>query len=96
MDDDFGYSYGRKKNDDPNDPHNLKRYVETHGYYPGALREIQQGQKSSCWMWYIFPTPPWIVNGQERGSGTNAYYSLRTDEQAKAYLEWNRDGVNFR
>ena len=26
-------------------------------------------------------TPPWIVNGEERGSYTNRHYSIRTDEQ---------------
>lgn len=88
------------------------RYVRhQRGCYNEALREIKAGQKCSCWMWYVFafiqisflvtlryvfPTPPFIVNGIERGSFMNQEYSLRTDEQALAYLEFEADGVNLR
>jgi len=88
-------SYSKKQS---NDKHNLyDRFVRSQiGCFPEALREIKQGSKSSCWMWFIFPTPPWIVNGLERGSFTNQEYSLRTDKQAEAYLEFEADGVNLR
>ena len=70
------------------DPHDLhERFVSTHkSHFPSALQEIKNGRKCSCWSWYILPTAPWIVNGIERGSWTNREYSLRTDEQARAYL----------
>jgi uncharacterized protein (DUF1810 family) len=47
-------------------------------------------------MWYVYPTPPFIVNGVERGSWTNQRYALRSDQQAIAYLEFESDGVNLR
>lgn len=82
----------------PEDPHELvSRFIWTHQqHFDEALEELKRGHKCSCWMWYIFPTPPWIVNGEERGSYQNARYSLRTDEQAKAYLSFIHAGVNLR
>merc|ERR1719266_255816 len=79
------------------DPHNLKRFTRTHAkYYHQAYSEIQAGKKRSCWSWYIFPTPPWIVNGQERGSFMNRKYCLRTDAQAVAFLTFRADGQDLR
>lgn len=79
------------------DPHNLRRFTSKQVYYQDqALREIKNGRKSSCWMWYVIPTPPWIVNGEERGSYTNQLYSVRSDEQALAYLKFVGDGQNLR
>ena len=49
--------------------------------YPIALKEIQNGEKESHWMWYIFP--------QLRGLGRSqmAYaYGINGIEEAKAYL----------
>ena len=49
--------------------------------YPVALKEIQNGEKESHWMWYIFP--------QLRGLGKSrmAYtYGINGLEEAKAYL----------
>jgi uncharacterized protein (DUF1810 family) len=85
-------------NPSPGDPHELvSRFIWTHqSHFDDALEELKRGHKCSCWMWYIFPTPPWIVNGHERGSWTNMRYSLRTDEQAKAYLCLTHAGVNLR
>jgi hypothetical protein len=37
-----------------------------------------------------------VLAGQERGSGTNRYYCLRTDDQAKSFLKHVKDGVNLR
>eukprot|EP00913_Durusdinium_trenchii_P004611 g4280.t1 len=56
-----------------------------------ALHEIHQGRKSSCWMWFVIPTPPHIVNGVERGSSMNRKFALR-DEEAKAFLSFEADG----
>jgi uncharacterized protein (DUF1810 family) len=92
----------RREEDDDNpsadDPHELvSRFVWTHqSHFDEALAELNRGHKCSCWMWYIFPTPPWIVNGHERGSWTNMKYALRTDEQARAYLHLTHAGVNLR
>ena len=44
-----------------------------------AVKELQNGRKCSCWSWWIFPTPPWIVNGVRKGSATNWEYELKND-----------------
>mmetsp|Transcript_80986 Transcript_80986/g.241324 ORF Transcript_80986/g.241324 Transcript_80986/m.241324 type:complete len:183 (-) Transcript_80986:90-638(-) len=91
---------------DPADPYDLRRRF-CHTYrqdFAKALREIKNGRKRSCWSWYIFPAAPYVVDGVERGSGTNQQYalrnkppdSLRGDEAARAYLEFQSDGVNLR
>ena len=70
------------------DPHNLiSRYVLPQAQSAEqALREIRSGAKRSCWLWFVLPTAPYIVNGVERGSSMNRYFALRTDEEVKAYL----------
>merc|ERR1719460_1266048 len=92
--------------DATSDPYDLKRrFCETHKRdYPTALREIKRGRKSSCWSWYIFPSAPWVVNGEERGSGKNKIFALRDkppntlrgDKAARAYLRYQASGVNLR
>lgn len=81
------------------DPHSLiPRFIEPQLImHNTALAELQAGQKQSCWSWFILPTPPYIVNGEERGSSMNRKYALRDDTQARAYLllETIR-GVNLR
>ena len=50
-------------------------------YYDLALKEIKNGKKESCWMWYIFP--------QIRGLGTthtSNLYGIKNIEEAKEYL----------
>ena len=79
------------------DPHNLLRFVAKHGtYFSQAMAELRAGRKSSCWSWYLLPTPPFIKNGEEVGSGTNRKYALRTDEEAKAYLAFEHPTVSLR
>lgn len=79
------------------DPFKLKRFTEAQkAAFSRALREIQGGRKSSCWMWFVIPTPPHIVNGVEKGSRVNRKYALRSDEEAIAYLEFEADGVSLR
>eukprot|EP00579_Thalassiosira_antarctica_P000731 CAMPEP_0201874138 /NCGR_PEP_ID=MMETSP0902-20130614/6478_1 /ASSEMBLY_ACC=CAM_ASM_000551 /TAXON_ID=420261 /ORGANISM="Thalassiosira antarctica, Strain CCMP982" /LENGTH=283 /DNA_ID=CAMNT_0048400941 /DNA_START=46 /DNA_END=897 /DNA_ORIENTATION=- len=75
----------RKKGDDP---HNLiSRFVLLQARsFSDALREIQAGEKRSCWLWFVLPTPPFVVDGIERGSHMNRHYALRTDACAVAYL----------
>lgn len=65
------------------DINSLDRFVEVQEkMYPIAMKEIQNGQKETHWMWYIFP--------QLRGLGTSAMahiYGLSSLEEAIAYLE---------
>lgn len=81
------------------------RFIETHAhYYSLALNEIQSGKKKTHWIWYMFPTPPYVVNGQEKGSATNQHYALRDrpdaltgDRAALAYLLYpTTNGINLR
>lgn len=72
------------------DPHNLRhRFVENQmGMFEQALSEISQGAKESCWLWFIMPTAPYIVDGVEKGSSLNRRFALRGDDAVKAYLEF--------
>ncbi|CAE7035999.1 unnamed protein product [Symbiodinium natans] len=79
------------------DPFNLRRFADQQRkYFDTALQELRDGQKKSHWMWYIFPTPPFVQNGAECGSPTNKFYAIRTDEEAAAYLSFDEDGVCLR
>ena len=37
-------------------------------------------------MWFMIPTPPYLVDGIERGSARNRRFALRTDEEVREYL----------
>ena len=37
-------------------------------------------------MWFLIPTPPYVVDGKERGSIRNQRYALRSDEEVREYL----------
>jgi uncharacterized protein (DUF1810 family) len=89
------------------DPFNLRERFcgNQKNCFTCALQEIQAGRKRSCWSWYVFPVSPWVVNGCERGSGTNKQYALRdlppnqlrADDAARAYLRFPESyGVNLR
>ncbi|CAJ1403897.1 unnamed protein product [Effrenium voratum] len=65
------------------------------GTFQKALQEIRNGRKTSCWMWFVIPTPPYIVNGVEKGSSVNRKFAL-SDDEARAYLEFEAEGVNLR
>ncbi len=64
------------------DEFNLMRFLKAQeSRYEQALIEIQQGKKSSHWMWYIFP--------QFRGLGfsqLSILYAIKSLPEAKAYL----------
>ena len=66
----------------PSDPYNLDRFVQAQeNAYATALMELQNGQKRSHWMWFIFP--------QIQGLGfspTAQYYAVKDIEEARAYL----------
>ena len=70
------------------DPFDLvSRFVDNQEiYFPSALAEIRQGKKRGCWLWFMLPTPPYVVNSVERGSSMNRHFCLRGDESVKAYL----------
>lgn len=64
------------------DPFDLDRFVAAQSHdYDSALQEMKTGQKTSHWIWYVFP--------QLRGLGHSSYswiYGLADEEEAKAYL----------
>ncbi|CAK9116570.1 unnamed protein product [Durusdinium trenchii] len=75
----------------------LRRFtVPQKSTYARAMREISNGQKESCWMWFMIPTPPYLVDGIERGSARNRRFALRTDEEVREYLRFEADGVSLR
>jgi uncharacterized protein (DUF1810 family) len=89
------------------DPFDLRsRFVaEQKIVFAGALAEIKAGSKDSHWMWYVIPTPPFVMGGIERGSQMNREYALRDPppralegfQAARAYLDFpEEDGVNLR
>lgn len=55
---------------------------EKDGSYAHALAELKAGQKTSHWIWWVFP--------QLKGLGTSensVFYGLDDDAEAKAYLQ---------
>ena len=65
----------------------LQKFIDAqdHGYgfgetYQTALAEMKQGEKFSCWMWYVFPQ----IQGLGL-SGTTAYFSIKDLSEAKDY-----------
>jgi uncharacterized protein (DUF1810 family) len=64
------------------DSFNLERFVQAQGpCYSNVLRELQQGRKTTHWMWFIFP--------QLRGLGyssTSRYYAISGRDEAQQYL----------
>ncbi|CAE7742959.1 unnamed protein product [Symbiodinium microadriaticum] len=79
------------------DPFNIRRFADQQRkHYSTALQEVRDGQKRSHWMWYVFPTPPYVQNGAECGSPTNKFYAIRSDEEAAAYLSFEEDGICLR
>jgi uncharacterized protein (DUF1810 family) len=63
---------------------------ETHGSYERALAELKAGEKSSHWMWWIFPQEP-----REGTSETSKLYALMEDE-ARDYLRHPVLGMRYR
>jgi uncharacterized protein (DUF1810 family) len=69
---------------DRGDPHQLQRFVDAQDAdapFQNAVDELQRGQKTSHWMWFIFP--------QIRGLGqspTSRFYAISSLEKAREYL----------
>ena len=65
-----------------NDPYNLNRFIIAQAeIYETVLTELQQGSKTSHWMWFIFP--------QVKGLGTSTIsirYAINSGQEATAYL----------
>jgi len=65
------------------DKYNLQRFVSRQNViYEDVIKELENGRKVSCWMWYIFP--------QVKGLGsstTDREFSIKSGEEAKAYLD---------
>ena len=63
--------------------YNISRFKDAQErIYPIALRELQEGQKRSHWMWYVFP--------QLKGLGhsyNSKFYGISGTEEASEYLE---------
>ena len=93
-------SVKRVKN--PEDPFDLQRFVDPQresidgSVFEKALSEIQAGRKSSCWMWYIIPSPPHMKNNIEHGSALNRKYAIRSDEEALAFINFEEGGLSLR
>jgi uncharacterized protein (DUF1810 family) len=67
------------------DAYDLQRFVgaqDSNGTYDRAVQELRRGQKTSHWMWFVFPQIAGL--GQSEMSRRFAISSL---EEAKAYLE---------
>lgn len=75
------------------DPFNLQRFVDAQGggVYEQALGEIRAGEKSSHWMWFIFPQLAELGR-----SPTAKYYGLSGEEAAGAYLAHPLLGPRYR
>lgn len=65
-----------------NDPFNLERFLKAQeADYARALAELRAGEKRSHWMWYIFPQLDGLAF-----SATSRRYSIKSIEEARAYL----------
>ena len=63
-------------------PFHLARFTSAQeGVYARALSELRDGQKRGHWMWYVFPQ----IDGLGY-SATTRYYSIKSREEACAYL----------
>ncbi|WP_199277215.1 DUF1810 domain-containing protein [Arthrobacter sp. CAN_A2] len=66
------------------DPYDLARFVEAQdagGTYAQALAELNQGRKSSHWMWFVFPQIAGLGS-----SPTAVRYAIASLDEAQAFL----------
>ena len=80
------------------DPYNfVSRFVTPHTIHFGqAISEIRAGRKQGHWIWFLLPTPPFILNGLEVGSPINRLHCLRSDEEVNAYLSFQHPLIDLR
>ena len=63
------------------DEFNLNRFVSAQApVYDAALRELDAGEKTSHWMWFVFPQ----LRGLGRSS-TATFYGIASEAEATAY-----------
>jgi uncharacterized protein (DUF1810 family) len=64
------------------DPFDLERFITAQsGTYEHAVAELRRGQKTSHWMWFVFPQIAGL--GQ---SATSRRYAITSLSEARAYL----------
>jgi uncharacterized protein (DUF1810 family) len=66
------------------DPYDLERFVAAQnagGTYDHATAELRQGQKTSHWMWFVFPQIAGLGH-----SPTSRMYAISSLAEARAYL----------
>ncbi len=66
------------------DPYHLERFVAAQnagGTYDRAIDELRRGQKTSHWMWFVFPQIAGL--GQ---SATSREFAIASLAEARAYL----------
>ncbi|CAE7639547.1 unnamed protein product [Symbiodinium sp. CCMP2592] len=81
------------------DTYDLARFTDAqkeNDTFDRALKEIQAGRKTSCWMWFVIPSPPHMKNNIEHGSSLNRKYAIRSEEEGRAWLNYEADGVDLR
>jgi uncharacterized protein (DUF1810 family) len=67
----------------PSDRFNLNRFVNAQqNNFARAAAELTNGQKTSCWIWYIFPQTMHARQSQE-----SKFYAIASLEEAQDYLE---------
>jgi uncharacterized protein (DUF1810 family) len=65
------------------DSYDLNRFVRAQEEsYQQALSELELGRKQSHWMWYVFPQLDGLGT-----SPTSRFYSIKSEDEARAYLE---------
>jgi uncharacterized protein (DUF1810 family) len=79
------------------DVYDLQRFTAAQvNAFPRALAELHAGRKRSCWMWFVCPTPPFIIDGEEVGSTKNRRYAIRSAEEGRAFLHFRDGNVDLR
>ena len=70
----------------------LDRFIQAQEKtYAGALAELKAGEKTGCWIWWIFP--------QEKGLGlshNSHFYGITDAEEALAFFEHPVLGARYR
>lgn len=65
------------------DPFDLNRFTDAQEpVYDSILGELQNGQKRTHWMWFVFPQ----IDGLGH-SPTAQFYAIKSIEEARAYLK---------
>lgn len=64
------------------DKYNLNRFIEAQKTkYEVALRELMNGEKTNCWMWYVFPQISGLGNSEK-----TIRYSIKSIDEAIEYI----------